>query len=47
MERGSKGGFVPEPEVDVLGGRRRDLALGRERKLGQVCCVGGPVRAKI
>lgn len=36
------------PEVDALeGGRRRDFALGRERKEGQVLDVGGPVRAKI
>ena len=32
---------------EAEGGRRRDLALGRERKPGQVWGVGGPVRAKI
>lgn len=29
------------------GGRRSDFALGRVRKDGHVCAVGGPVRANI
>lgn len=47
LERGRRGGFVPvDGGVDV-DGRRRDLALGSERKPGQVWGVGGPVRANI
>lgn len=48
LGRGSKGGFPAEGGAAVLlDGRRRDLALGRERKDGHVCVFGGPVRAKI
>lgn len=46
LVRGSSGGF-PDGGADEVDGRRRDLALGRERKPGQVCWVGGPVRSKI
>lgn len=46
MERGRRGGLVDVEDV-VDGGRRRDLAFGRERKEGHVWEVGGPVRAKI
>lgn len=45
FDRGSSGG-LPVAGVEV-GGTRRDLALGSERKPGQVWAVGGPVRAKI
>lgn len=45
LVRGSNGGF-PCGAVEV-DGIRRDLAFGKERKPGQVCAVGGPVRAKI
>lgn len=46
LERGRSGGFPVAWAVEV-DGRRRDLALGRERKPGQVWGVGGPVRANI
>lgn len=48
LERGRRGELLGPPPVGPgVDGRRRDLALGRERKPGQVCGVGGPVRAKI
>lgn len=49
LVRGRRG-IPPAPAAPVgpdEDGRRRDLALGRERKPGQVWAVGGPVRAKI
>lgn len=49
-ERGSNGAVTfPEEDVDEEddGGRRRDLAFGKDLKLGQICCVGGPVIANI
>ena len=48
-ERGRRGTVTfPEDDVDEdEGGRRRDLAFGKDRKPGQVCCVGGPVIANI
>lgn len=47
LVRGRRGRFPGVLEVGGVGGRRRDLALGRERKPGQVWGVGGPVRANI
>lgn len=48
LVRGRRGGPPPGPPVGPdVDGRRRDLALGRERKPGQVWGVGGPDRAKI
>lgn len=49
-ERGSNGTVTfPDDGVDEddEGGRRRDLAFGKDLKLGQICCVGGPVVANI
>jgi hypothetical protein len=47
-ERGSSGVLVcVEDDVDEDAGRRSDLAFGNERNVGQICCVGGPVMAKI
>lgn len=48
-ERGRRG-VVTFPEEDVEedeGGRRSDLAFGKDLNVGQDCCVGGPVIAKI
>ena len=46
-ERGSNGTVTfPEDDEDE-GGRRRDLAFGKDLKLGQICWVGGPVIANI
>jgi len=47
FERGSRGGVVPLGGAECVGGRRSDLAFGRERNPGQIWGVGGPVRAKI
>jgi hypothetical protein len=51
-ERGSNGTVTfPEDDEDVdeedEGGRRRDVAFGKDLKLGQICWVGGPVIANI
>lgn len=50
-ERGSNGSvtFPEDEDVDEEdeGGRRRDLAFGKDLKLGQICWVGGPVIANI
>ena len=45
LECGSKGGFVFGGEGGS-GGSLRVFALGRDRKLGHVCRLGGPVTAK-
>jgi hypothetical protein len=48
--RGSKGTVTFPEEEDVEedeGGRRRDLAFGKDLNVGQDCCDGGPVIAKI
>ena len=47
LARGRRGGFPGDADEVGVEGRRRDLALGRERKPGHICGVGGPVRAKI
>lgn len=46
LDLGSNGGF-PELAAKGVDGMCRDLALGRERKFGQVWVVGGPVRENI
>ena len=50
FERGRRGGFLGDgPPVDEaeFAGRRRVFAFGKERNVGQICCVGGPVIANI
>jgi hypothetical protein len=45
--RGSSGTVASAVVEGNTVGRRRNLAFGRERKVGQIWGVGGPVSAKI